>query len=418
MEKCILYHMFTPNFEGQLDEVIREYVQDVAAGMRLVCTDILNPIRNKFVEVIRRGGNIFAFGNGGSHAEADSFLYALEKEVGIEFKFNTFGGPTQAGIIDTPLITHIFDPILERRGRAGDIALLLSASGNSQNIEFASMLCRDKQIPTISFSANGSLIQHNSTSPDYPIVIPLTDQQKIEEVTLGSLLILARYVGRTLAGTPVSIDELREDYVEKLTCSVTETIPAAIVIRMAEDIVSAFKARRLVRIDAATGNMVATAEHMAHNLQWDARDGALEILPNLVRSGLLPCHLTGVGNDGGQWLNTAMEILENGILGDVEILLASSIDSISARGVVQAAGEKRVFTHVLCFNAKDDLASTGAAQIAAHLTGKTVNARILLEQEVLDPQKAKEWLRTHDLALLRKHEETSRRLGKTFSKCW
>ncbi|MFH1785312.1 MAG: SIS domain-containing protein [Candidatus Micrarchaeota archaeon] len=404
--------MFPPQFEKDLGIFIQEYVQDVVAGLREVCNHSLIPIIHDIVQTISANGNIFAFGNGGSHAEADSFLFALEREVDPTIKFGSFGNPKLDGILSRRS-ESLFDHILTRRARKGDLVILVSASGNSCNILGASALSRKSGARTVSISANGLITKQNV--PDHLIIIPLQDQQKLEEVTIATLLILARQVGLLLSGKSESIETTREIYLEKLVDGVVRIIEPELLLKIVEDIVSAFKQRAIVRVDATDGLLVAPAEHMAHNLVWDARDETREIWSNLVLSGLLPCHMTGVGNDGGCGFNQAIEVQDNGRKGDVEIVLATTLEEIKTKSLVKAAHERNMALHTICFGS-DELVAPGLAQITAHLTGRLTNTRILVEQGILDQSKANDWIRKHDLALLRKKDQIRDKLVAKFGR--
>ncbi|GEM_PF-1884318 len=405
--------MLTQEFEQDLHEVIQEYVQEVTGGLRKVCTSKITPIIDRLSETIEKKGTVFAFGNGGSHSEADAFLYELEQQVGDKFVFNTVGGPGGNEILDTKN-EQLFEHTLKRRGREGDAALLVTASGDSVNILRASELCKQIGIRTISISANGRIANTLAAEPNYPIVIPMGDQQKLEEVTLGILVILAKQVGLKLAGKKETIEESRENYLTSINSEASRVITPQLLTNIVEGIILAFRNRGIIRIDATSGVLKAPAEHMAHNLIWDARDETKEIWSNIVLSGLSDCHMTGVGNDGGCGYNCALDLLENGREGDVEILLATNLRSVKTQSLIRAARKQGVSVHSLCFDPEDKLATVGVAQIFAHLTGRLTNTRLLVEQGVIEPDKAKNWMRTHDLALLRKKQETIKKLQKTF----
>ena len=204
-----------------------------------------------------------------------------------------------------------------------------------------------------------------------------------------------------------------DEYVSELKNEAAHIITPQLLLSMVEDIFLAFRHSKTVRIDATTGLLDPIAEHMAHNLVWDARDESKEIWSNKVISGISGCHMTGVGNDGGCGYNLALEILDNCRGGDVEILLTTNAEDVKSRSLIKAARERAVSLHTICFGSK--FVYPGVAQIAAHLTGRLTNTRILLEQGVIDQTKAAEWFRKHDLALLRKKEEIRGKLQKIFA---
>lgn len=94
------------------------------------------------VKAIRRGNKIMAFGNGGSAADAQHFAGEL---VG-RFERERRGLPVLALNTNVPVLTavgndygyaRIFDRQVEALGRRGDVALAISTSGKSENVNRA-----------------------------------------------------------------------------------------------------------------------------------------------------------------------------------------------------------------------------------------------------------------------------------------
>lgn len=92
-----------------------------------------------FVECMRRGNTLLFAGNGGSAADSQH----ISGELVSRFKFNRPGLPAIALTVDTSILTAIgndygYDKVFSRQiealGRAGDIFVAISTSGNSPNI--------------------------------------------------------------------------------------------------------------------------------------------------------------------------------------------------------------------------------------------------------------------------------------------
>ena len=106
------------------------------------------------------GGQVLAFGNGGSAAEAQHFVAEL---------VNKFGAPRPALravslTTDTSILTSIandmsfaavFSRQIEALGRAGDVALALSTSGASPNVVRGLATARKRGMITIGLTGGG-----------------------------------------------------------------------------------------------------------------------------------------------------------------------------------------------------------------------------------------------------------------------
>src|SRR5215470_7161884 len=111
------------------------------------------------IESFRAGGKLMIFGNGGSAADAQHIAAELAFRMGREREALS----ALALTTDTSLLTAIsndrsFDFIFARQlqalGRAGDIALAISTSGNSANIIEAVKQARMMDIKTIGLLGN------------------------------------------------------------------------------------------------------------------------------------------------------------------------------------------------------------------------------------------------------------------------
>ncbi|UCE04087.1 MAG: D-sedoheptulose 7-phosphate isomerase [Candidatus Latescibacterota bacterium] len=143
---------------------------------------------------LRDGGKLLLFGNGGSAADAQHIAAEL---VG-RYALDRPGMPAIALTTDSSILTSVgndygFDSIFERQiealAAAGDVALGISTSGNSNNVKRG--LLRAKRIGRITTAAllgrTGGDIR---TLVDHAIVIPAHDTARIQEchITLGHIL--------------------------------------------------------------------------------------------------------------------------------------------------------------------------------------------------------------------------------------
>lgn len=141
-------------------------------------------------EALRDGKKLLVMGNGGSAADAQHFA----AEIVGRFKMERRGLPAIALSTDTSIITAIgndygFNEIFRRQVEAlaaeGDIVIGISTSGNSENIQSALLLAREKGCRTIGLlgRAGGSIIE----KVDLDLTVPVDDTPRIQE---GHILII------------------------------------------------------------------------------------------------------------------------------------------------------------------------------------------------------------------------------------
>ena len=147
------------------------------------------------VESVKAGGKLLIFGNGGSAADAQHIAAELVNRL-------TGDRPPIAAIAlttDTSVLTSIandssFDEVFERQvralGRAGDVALAISTSGNSPNVLRAVSAARELGIKTVALAGRngGKLAQ----AVDIALVVDAESTQHIQEthITIGHILCL------------------------------------------------------------------------------------------------------------------------------------------------------------------------------------------------------------------------------------
>lgn len=142
---------------------------------------------------VSAGGKVMAFGNGGSAADAQHIAAELVNRL-------NYDRPPIAAIAlttDTSILTSVgndssFDELFERQlralGRAGDVALAISTSGNSPNVLRAVRAARDLNIKTIGLTGrNGGEL---ARIVDLALIVEAQSTQRIQEthITIGHVL--------------------------------------------------------------------------------------------------------------------------------------------------------------------------------------------------------------------------------------
>jgi len=145
------------------------------------------------VDSVRAGGKVLIFGNGGSAADAQHIAAELVNRL----NYDRPPIPAIALTTDTSILTSIgndssFDELFDRQlralGRAGDVAIAISTSGNSINVLRAVESARELGISTIGLAgrSGGKL----ATAVDLALIVEAESTQHIQEthITIGHIL--------------------------------------------------------------------------------------------------------------------------------------------------------------------------------------------------------------------------------------
>ena len=155
---------------------------------------------------LQSGGKIMTCGNGGSAADAQHFAAELLNRFEVE-------RPPLAAIAlttDTSTLTSIgndysFDQIFEKQvqalGRAGDVLLAISTSGNSRNVMAAMQAAAAAGMSVVALTGrSGGKMAGILTSGDVHICVPHEVTARIQEVHLLSLHCLCDGIDSILFG--------------------------------------------------------------------------------------------------------------------------------------------------------------------------------------------------------------------------
>jgi D-sedoheptulose 7-phosphate isomerase len=182
---------------SQLDEA-----QQVLAAVRSM-TPLLAQIAARMADVLREGGKILLFGNGGSAADAQHWA----AELTGRFYLNRESLPALALSANTSQVTalandfgydQIFAMPLAALARPGDMAIGLSTSGRSPNVLNALALAKEKGLVTVGFT--GASGKEMAAYCAYLVQIPSSDVARIQEGHELCGHLLCAVVERTLFG--------------------------------------------------------------------------------------------------------------------------------------------------------------------------------------------------------------------------
>ena len=168
-----------------------EQIKDkILTRLDIIQTSILlspqiNKSINLIIDCIKKGNKIILFGNGGSAADAQH----IAAEFIGRFNINRESLPAIALTSNSSTITALandfsFDTIFSRQCESliskNDIAIGISTSGNSLNVEKAITTCKNKGAITIALLGNngGTIKKH----VDVPIIVNSSSTPHIQEI--------------------------------------------------------------------------------------------------------------------------------------------------------------------------------------------------------------------------------------------
>ena len=397
----------------------RVYAATVLDYMRALSDDALDPVVRALARAIAADGStLYVFGNGGSHAIARHLEYALRLRfrdvhgirVNCGVDYHSAQAYAAAGGYDS-----IFEAVLRsERARPGDLAIFISGSGDSDNLLQAAAFCRAQGIQTLSFAGfdGGKISRLRAT--DLPFVVRVPDQQIAEDIIQAILHVAVDLAYERCVGTAGSTREAVAGYCLSLAASLDRIEPTWIE-RVSAGVCEAFLTRRTVFLLAPEGAPLSvSAEHTAHNFNWDA---VYQIAnPPLRRICSTPtcCDYTGIGNDRLARGIVAMQQISAAMPGDVLLLFARNMASEIVERVVAAA--ESVPMTIFALAGRDgvgrsprvDLVSLDSdlpgvlgdvGQMCGHMLGRVIHMRLA---HAIDPTSVSDggetYLIDHDLA--------------------
>ncbi len=152
--------------------------------------DLIVYASQKIVESLVSDKKILTCGNGGSAGDAQHF----SSEMLNRFERERPALPAVALTTDSLTITSVandyhFDEVFAKQiralGQAGDILLVYSTSGNSQNVIRATKTAHDKEMTVIALTGkDGGALSSTLKETDVEIRVPAESTARIQEVHL------------------------------------------------------------------------------------------------------------------------------------------------------------------------------------------------------------------------------------------
>lgn len=169
----------------------RDVIEQILSDEKL--QDMIAQITETIVTCFKYGGRVYFCGNGGSAADAQH----LAAEFSGKFYLERDILPSEALHCNSSYITAvsndlsfeiIYSRLISGIGKAGDVLIGLSTSGNSVNIVKAFETCHEKAITTVAFTgSDGGWMRELSK---LIINVPSTDTPRIQEahITIGHII--------------------------------------------------------------------------------------------------------------------------------------------------------------------------------------------------------------------------------------
>jgi phosphoheptose isomerase len=152
---------------------------------------------------VRDGGKVLAFGNGGSAADAQhvaaELVGRLERERGaIAAIALTTDTSVLTAVANDYSFERVFVRQIEALGRAGDVALAISTSGNSRNVVAAAETA--KRLGLVVVALTGSDGGALGRAADVHVNVPEPDTARAQEVHRTLLHVLCELVENEVSG--------------------------------------------------------------------------------------------------------------------------------------------------------------------------------------------------------------------------
>jgi len=166
---------------------------EVTAMTRDACREPFERLVGLSVESLQAGGKILFFGNGGSAADCQH----LATELSCRYVKDRAAIAAIALTTDTSALTaagndfgfeHVFSRQVEAIGRAGDVAIGISTSGNSENVLLALRRAAEMDLVAAGFGGRDGGKMKKLADPF--LVVPSKVTARIQEmhITLGQML--------------------------------------------------------------------------------------------------------------------------------------------------------------------------------------------------------------------------------------
>lgn len=192
-----------------LTQRIRNHFAD-SAETKLAAADVMAPLiaraASLMTDALLADGKILACGNGGSAADAQHFAAEM---VG-RFERERPELPAISLVTDTSILTAIandydFSQVFAKQvralGRAGDVLLAISTSGNSANVSVAIDAAHEREMRVVALTGKGGGRIGELLAPtDVHLCVPHSVTARIQEIHLLAIHCMCDAIDVSLLG--------------------------------------------------------------------------------------------------------------------------------------------------------------------------------------------------------------------------
>ena len=164
----------------------KSYISKLVSQVELIDTRELDELSQIIFLAWKSNKNVWIAGNGGNSANAQHFATDWSKglflALGKSLKTATLSsnGALFSAIANDLPQKDVFAFQLQMFAQPGDLAILMSAGGNSKNIEQANSYCKDNSISTIGIIGGNEPMLGGIF--DFQIQVPSDDIQIVEDI--------------------------------------------------------------------------------------------------------------------------------------------------------------------------------------------------------------------------------------------
>lgn len=183
------------------ESFFKDYTLTLENKLKDIQIDKLFIASELILKTIKKNKYIYVCGNGGSGAIADhyicDFFKQLSKYTNLKAKIRSLNSDQYllSAISNDISYSDVFSVQAERYFMAGDILILISSSGNSENIKKVLKFCKKKNIKTIGFSNfSGGFLDKNS---DISIHSKVSNYGVGEDINHILMHLLMQFIAKT-----------------------------------------------------------------------------------------------------------------------------------------------------------------------------------------------------------------------------
>jgi len=193
------------NSKKNFNTFFNEYTSTLKNNLKVISKDNLYNASKLILKTIKNNKYIYVCGNGGSAAIADhyicDFFKQLSKYTNLKAKIKSLNSDQYliSAISNDISYSEIFKVQAERYFKKGDILILISSSGNSENIKKVLRFCKKNNTKTIGFSNfNGGFLNKNS---DISIHSKIDNYGVGEDINHILMHLLMQFISKTNLNT-------------------------------------------------------------------------------------------------------------------------------------------------------------------------------------------------------------------------